>query len=45
MKRTIPMLAAALLLPRMAAAGPADYVHTPTVEYGEREIDFKIGSA
>ena len=28
-----------------AIAGPADYVYTPTVEYGEREIDFKHGSA
>lgn len=28
-----------------ANAGPADYVYTPTVEYGEREIDFKYGSA
>ena len=27
-----------------AFAGPADYVYTPTVEYGEREIDFKFGS-
>ena len=26
-------------------AGPADYVYTPMVEYGEREIDFKFGSA
>lgn len=26
------------------AAGPADYVVTPGVEYGEREIDFKFGS-
>jgi len=25
-------------------AGPADYVYTPTVEYGEREIDFKMGT-
>lgn len=25
-------------------AGPADYVYTPAVEYGEREIDFKFGS-
>lgn len=24
-------------------AGPADYVHMPTVEYGEREFDFKYG--
>jgi hypothetical protein len=28
-----------------AFAGPADYVYTPTVEYGEREVDFKYGSA
>ena len=26
-------------------AGPADYVYTPIVEYGEREIDFKFGTA
>ncbi|MHB1173590.1 MAG: hypothetical protein ACYCZJ_00495 [Sulfuriferula sp.] len=26
-------------------AGPADYVYTPMVEHGEREIDFKFGSA
>lgn len=28
-----------------ACAGPADYVYTPTVEYGEREIDLKYGEA
>jgi hypothetical protein len=28
-----------------AYASPADYVYTPTVEYGEKEIDFKYGSA
>ena len=28
-----------------ALAGPADYVYTPNVEQGEREIDFKLGSA
>jgi hypothetical protein len=27
-----------------AYAGAADYVYTPTVEYGEREIDFKLGA-
>lgn len=27
-----------------AQAGPADYVYTPIVEEGEREIDFKAGS-
>ena len=26
-----------------AVAGPNDYIRTPTVEYGEREIDFKSG--
>ena len=28
----------------IAIAGPDDYIRTPTVEYGEREIDIKIGS-
>ena len=37
--------AAALILCRLCAAGPADYVYTPAVEYGEREIDFKAGRA
>jgi hypothetical protein len=27
-----------------AFAGAADYVYTPAVEYGEKEIDFKLGS-
>jgi hypothetical protein len=27
------------------AAGPADYVHTPIVEKGEKEIDFRFGVA
>lgn len=27
-----------------AVAGPADYIYTPHVEAGEREIDFKFGS-
>ena len=27
-----------------AAAGPSDYVVTPIVEEGEREIDFKAGT-
>lgn len=26
-------------------AGPADYVYLPTVEHGEKEVDFKFGSA
>lgn len=25
-------------------ANPADYIYTPTVEYGEQEIDFKFGT-
>ena len=29
----------------ISLAGPADYVSTPAVEYGEREIDFKHGFA
>ena len=28
-----------------AVAGPADYVYTPLVEQGEKEIDFKFGTA
>lgn len=33
------------LVSGQAVAGPADYVYMPTVEYGEREIDFKYGTA
>jgi hypothetical protein len=29
----------------IAIAGPADYVYTPTVDYGEKEVDFKYGTA
>jgi hypothetical protein len=46
MKTYAPILVAgALLGPGFAHAGPADYVYTPTVEYGEKEIDFKFGTA
>jgi len=46
MKLHAPILAAGILLaPCFVRAGPADYVYTPTVEYGEKEIDFKAGSA
>jgi len=47
MKRGIIFVvgAVALTLSRLCAAGPADYVYTPAVEYGEREIDFKAGRA
>jgi hypothetical protein len=30
---------------RVAIASPADYVYTPSIEQGEREIDVKYGSA
>ena len=33
------------LLAQLAHAGPNEYVFTPSVTYGEREIDFKIGTA
>jgi hypothetical protein len=35
--------AAALGLPIVSPAGPSDYVYVPSVEHGEREIDFKMG--
>lgn len=34
-----------LVLSSVAVAGPSDYVITPIVEEGEREIDFKAGTA
>jgi hypothetical protein len=39
------ILCLGLLNASLAAASPADYVYTPTVEYGEKEIDFKYGNA
>ncbi len=46
MKSYAPLLVAAALLSSLYAhAGPSDYVYTPTVEYGEKEIDFKAGTA
>src|SRR5438309_11017394 len=36
---------AASLTSFAAFAGPADYVYSPIVEHGEREIDFKYGTA
>lgn len=38
------MLLAGLHCARNASAGAADYVYTPAVEYGEREIDIKYGA-
>jgi hypothetical protein len=34
-----------LALPSKSIAGPSDYVFTPIVEEGEKEIDFKAGTA
>ena len=45
--RSRAALALAFLLTAVCAtarADPADYVHVPAVEYGEREIDFKSGN-
>jgi len=39
------LVAGALLSPLFAHAAPADYMYTPAVEYGEKEIDFKYGDA
>jgi hypothetical protein len=45
MKKNNRLLAAAVLaLPLVALAGPDDYVATPNVEYGEREVDLKYGT-
>lgn len=37
--------AACVTAPAIVRAGPSDYVLTPIVEEGEREVDFKAGSA
>ena len=41
---TVAMGSLCLFAGASAIAGPNDYIRTPTVEYGEREIDFKTGS-
>jgi hypothetical protein len=44
--KALAALAASLLaLPSVSIAGPSDYVVTPLVQEGEREIDFKVGTA
>ena len=44
-RRYATIIAALTLTAGTAAiAGPADYVYTPAVEYGEKEIDFKFGT-
>jgi hypothetical protein len=42
---TVPIMLAALAAVTSLHAAPADYVFLPAVTYGEREIDFKAGSA
>lgn len=42
---TFCILSVGMLCAQNAFAGPADYIYTPTVEYGERELDIKFGSA
>jgi hypothetical protein len=42
-KAMAAMAALCLLGSAQVQAGPNDYIRTPTVEYGEREIDFKSG--
>lgn len=43
-QKAVPAMAAlCLLAATQTQAGPNDYIRTPTVEYGEREIDFKSG--
>ncbi len=44
-QHAVCVAALASLCLQQAVAGPADYVYTPTVEYGERELDFKFGTA
>lgn len=47
MRKFVPLIAAAALATPIAARAiePNEYVHVPLVEYGEREIDFKYGTA
>lgn len=46
MKKIAPLLLiGALSCPLVSFAGPADYIYTPVVEEGEKEIDFKLGTA
>ncbi len=45
MKNFLSALVLCTFLPGTVLAGPADYVYTPAVQYGEKEIDFKLGTA
>ena len=39
------LAAGAVVACNCALAGPDNYIHLPGVEYGEREIDFRLGTA
>ncbi len=43
-KLFISSILVATLSAHHAIAEPADYVHTPNVDYGEKEVDFKFGT-
>lgn len=45
MKQSILALSLSALSCSSVFAGPADYIYLPTVEHGEKEVDFKFGSA
>jgi hypothetical protein len=40
-----PFLFAACAIPTLVHADPADYVKTPAIEYGERELETKFGTS
>ncbi|HEY8050241.1 MAG TPA: hypothetical protein VIE63_13780 [Ramlibacter sp.] len=42
---SLALASALMTLPSISRADPNDYVHTPIVQYGEREIDFKAGTS
>jgi len=42
---SLGVLLSGIVFAQAVFAGAGDYVYTPAVEYGEREIDFKYGSA
>jgi hypothetical protein len=41
---SLGVLLSGIICAPIVFANPADYVYTPIVEYGEREIDFKFGT-
>lgn len=44
MKKSLLVFSISTFFSGTTLAGPADYVYLPTVEHGEKEIDFKFGS-